>query len=214
MPTDAHLLVQGRWPKLRKLTLGDVSIDWLHGPIDPTQKRPFITWLEAHTRLESLNLSRHTIQSAHLSDLDSTCLHLSSFSGTMQQLQALPHIHSSLKSVSFREPLFTRDISPQSVAGLLQGLSSLTELKISFMLHSMYDSGNLLRSLIVSCPRLRHLDLTCGSKPSFQLVRASFYHASSSLLIIIICTSGCLLQDNTWICEAMQPLSNHREISR
>lgn len=37
------------------------------------------------------------------------------------------------------------------------------------MLHSMYDSGNLLRSLIASCPQLRHLELTCGHKPSFQL---------------------------------------------
>ena len=171
MPTDAHLLVEGRWPKLRKLSLGDVSIDWLHGPVDPTQKRPFITWLEAHPNLESLDLSRHTIQSAHLSNLNSTSLQLSSFSGTMPQLQALPHIHSSLKSVSFREPLLTRDISPQGVAGLLQGLSNVTELKISFMLHSMYDSGNLLRSLIASCPQLQHLDLTCGSRPSFQLVR-------------------------------------------
>jgi hypothetical protein len=184
MPTDAHLLVEGRWPKLRQLTLGDVSIDWLHGPVDPTQKRPFITWLEAHPSLESLNLSRHTIQSAHLSDLDSTGFQLSSFSGTMQQLQALPHIHSSLKSVSFREPLLTRDISPQAVASLLQGLSSLTELRISFMLHSMYDSGNLLRSLIVSCPRLQHVDLTCGSKPSFQLVGAMSYHPISSYLFV------------------------------
>lgn len=169
MPTDAHWLVEGRWPKLRNLTLGDVSIDWMHAPVDPTQKRPFIIWLEAHTNLESLNLSRHTIQSTHLSDLDSASFQLSSFSGTMQQLQALPHIHASLKSVTFREPLLTRDISPQAVAGLLQGLTSLTELRISFMLHSMYDSGNLLRSLIASCPHLQLLDLTCGSKPSFQL---------------------------------------------
>jgi hypothetical protein len=178
MPTDAHMLVEGRWPKLRKLSLGDVSIDWVPGPVDPTQKRPFITWLEAHPTLESLNLSRHTIQSAYLSDLDATSLHLSSFSGTMPQLQALPHIHSSLKSATFREPLLTRDVSPQAVASLLQGMSNLTDLKISFMLHSMYDSGNLLRSLIASCPHLKHLDLTCGSKPSFQLVCASRHFLS------------------------------------
>jgi len=30
--------------------------------------------------------------------------------------------------------------------------------------------GNLLGSLIQSCPKLRHLELTCGHKPSFQLV--------------------------------------------
>lgn len=38
----------------------------------------------------------------------------------------------------------------------------------------MYDSGNLLRSLIQSCPNLRHLDLTCAHKPSFQLVSRCF----------------------------------------
>jgi len=87
----------------------------------------------------------------------------------MQQLQALPYLHPFLKSVTFRDPMLTREVSAQAVAGLLQGLSSLIELKISFVLHSMYDSGNLLRSLITSCPHLQHLELTCGSKPSFQL---------------------------------------------
>jgi hypothetical protein len=212
MPTDAHLLVEGRWPKLRKLTLGDVSIDWLHGPVDPTQKRPFVTWLEAHPNLESLNLSRHTIQSVHLSDLDSSCFQLSSFSGTIQQLQALPHIHSSLKSVSFREPLLTRDTSPQTVASLLQGMTHLTELKISFILHSMYDSGSLLRSLIVSSPHLQHLDLTCSNKPSFQLVRASSY--LSLLFTYHLYFTGRLFQDNPRIHKAPQPPSNHRQIPR
>ena len=171
LPTDAHMLVEGRWPNLRKLTLGDVSIDWVPGPVDPTQKRPFIEWLQAHPNLESLSLSRHTIQAAHLSTLDPSCFQLSSFSGTMQQLQAVPHLHSFLKSVSFRDPMPTREVSAQAVAGLLQGLVSLTELKISFVLHSMYDSGSLLRSLIASCPHVQHLDLTCAGKPSFHLVR-------------------------------------------
>jgi hypothetical protein len=172
LPTDVHSLVEGRWPHLRKLVLGDVSIDWVPGPINPAQKRPFISFLEAHPKLDSLSLSRYSIQASHLSTLDPGSLQLSSFSGTLQQLQALPYLHQYLKSVTFRDPMQTREVSAQAVAGLLQGLPGLTELKISFMLHSMYDSGNLLRSLITSCPRLRHLELTCGNKPSFQLVRS------------------------------------------
>ena len=97
---------------------------------------------------------------------------VTSFSGTHQQLQALPHLHSSLKSVTFRDPVETREVSSITVASLLRDITSLTELKVSFTLHSMYDSGNLLRSLVQACPNLRRLDLTCEHKPSFHL--ASF----------------------------------------
>ncbi|KAF5385948.1 hypothetical protein D9615_002663 [Tricholomella constricta] len=169
LPTDVHALVEGRWPKLRKLALGDVSIDWIPGLLAQGEKRPFITFLEAHPTLDSLSLSRYTIQPAHLATLDPGSLQLSSFSGTLQQLQALPYLQSHLKSVTFRDSMQTRETSAQAVASLLQGFSHLTDLKISFNLHSMYDSGNLLRSLISSCPHLRKLELTCGNKPSFQL---------------------------------------------
>ncbi|KAF8893410.1 hypothetical protein BD779DRAFT_1669709 [Infundibulicybe gibba] len=169
LPADARHVVQGQWPKLQKLTLGDVSIDWVSAIANAGQKRPFISFLETHPNLQSLNISRHTIEPIHLASLTPETMQLTSFTGTLQQLQALPHFHHKLTSVTFREPMQTREVSALAVAGLLQSLTELTELKISFMLHSMYDSGNLLRSLIASCPRLRHLELTCGHKPSFQL---------------------------------------------
>ncbi|KAG5650890.1 hypothetical protein H0H81_010651 [Sphagnurus paluster] len=169
LPTDIHALVEGRWPKLRKLSLGDVSIDWIPGILEQGEKRPFVKFLEAHPLLEDLNLSRYTIQPAHLATLDPGSMQLKSFSGTLQQLQALPYLQPHLQSVTFRDPMQTREISAQAVASLLQGLSCLTQLKISFNLQSMYDSGNILRSLVMSCPHLRHLELTCGNKPSFQL---------------------------------------------
>ncbi|KAG6861904.1 hypothetical protein C0995_009854 [Termitomyces sp. Mi166 len=169
LPTDIHTLVHARWPKLRKLVLGDVSIDWSPSPADPPDKRPFIAFLEAHSALESLSLSKYNVLPQHLSSIDPGTLRISSFTGTLQQLQALPHLHTHLKSVTFRDPMLTREISTQAVSALLQSLPNLNKLKVSFILHSMYDSGNLLRSLIVACPRLRHLDLTCGNKPSFQM---------------------------------------------
>ncbi|KAG6840685.1 hypothetical protein C0991_005044 [Blastosporella zonata] len=170
LPTDVHTLVDGRWPKLRKLILGDVSIDWTPASTaDQFDKRPFVAFLEAHTSLESLSLSKYNVLPAHLSSIDPGSLHITSFTGTMQQLQALPYLQSCLKSVKFRDPVQTREVSAQAVAGVLQGLSHLTKLTISFKLHSMYDSGSLLPSLISACPNLRHLDLTCANKPSFQL---------------------------------------------
>lgn len=171
IPADIHALVQGHWPKLRKLTLGDICIDWIARPLTPGEKRPFIAFLEAHPDLKVINLSRHNIQPIHFSSLDPACLSsVMSFSGTHQQLQALPHLHPSLKQVSFREPVETREVSAPTIASLLRELTSLTDLRITFALHSMYDSGNLLRSLIQSCPNLRRLELTCAHKPSFQLV--------------------------------------------
>ncbi|TFK25240.1 hypothetical protein FA15DRAFT_756029 [Coprinopsis marcescibilis] len=170
VPTDMHYIVDGRWPKLRKLTLGDVCIDWFPRSLGQGEKRPFVAFLEAHDQLETLSLSRHTIQPIHLSSLDPTGLsRVTSFSGTHQQLQALPHLHPFLRSVTFRDAVETREVSAPTVASLLRELTCLTDLKIAFTLHSMYDSGNLLRSLIQSCPKLRHLELTCAHKPSFQL---------------------------------------------
>ncbi|KAL0956664.1 hypothetical protein HGRIS_002796 [Hohenbuehelia grisea] len=168
LPTDAHSLVNGRWPKLRKLTLGDVSIDW-HPTTINLEKRPFISFLEEHSSIRSLSLSRHNIQSNHFAANPVTFTHLTEFSGTLEQLQVLPHLHASLQSVSFRDPMQTRELTPLAVVGVLQSMSSLTHLRISFVLHSMYDSGSLLRSLIQSCPHLQHLDLTCAHKPSFHL---------------------------------------------
>lgn len=170
VPTDIHCLVGGRWPTLKKLSLGDVCWDWFPRSSSPGEKRPFVAFLEAHEYLASISLSRHTIQPIHLSTLSPESLSgVTSFSGTHQQLQALPHLHSSLKSVTFRDPVETREVSSITVASLLRDITSLTELKVSFTLHSMYDSGNLLRSLVQACPNLRHLDLTCEHKPSFHL---------------------------------------------
>jgi hypothetical protein len=175
IPADIHALVQGYWPKLKKLSLGDICIDWIPRPLTPGEKRPFVAFLETHKELQAINLSRHNIQPIHFASLDPTSLpSVMSFSGTHQQLQALPHLHRSLKQVALRDPVETREVSAPTIASILRELTSLTDLRISFALHSMYDSGNLLRSLIQSCPNLRHLDLTCAHKPSFQLVSHYF----------------------------------------
>ncbi|KAF7361646.1 hypothetical protein MVEN_00508000 [Mycena venus] len=161
-------LVDGRWPHLHKLALGDVSINW--DPVATTAgKCPFITFLEAHPELQTLGLSRHNIDPAHLNSLDPDALKLTSFSGTLAQLQALSHSYSSLKSLTFRDPVWSRDVTTMTVSSVLQQLTALTELNISFMLHSPYDSSSILRALRASCPNLQHLHLSCIRKTSFQL---------------------------------------------
>ncbi|KAJ4483813.1 hypothetical protein J3R30DRAFT_3285141 [Lentinula aciculospora] len=170
-PVDARPLSYARWPNLRRLVLGDVAVDWLPGDAltAPDAKSPFIEFLEAHPNLQSLGLSRSNVSHARLATMAPDTVKLRSFTGTLEQLQSIPHMHKYLDTVAFREPMRTRDVTALAVAGLLQKLTALTKLKISFMLHSMYDSGNLLRSLIASCPNLTHLELAYGHKPSFQL---------------------------------------------
>ncbi|KAJ7079081.1 hypothetical protein B0H15DRAFT_520463 [Mycena belliarum] len=168
-PADARCLVDGRWPNLHKLTLGDITIDW-NPASSPAAKAPFVSFLEAHTELESLGLSRHNIDPAHLNSLAHGALKLTCFTGTLTQLQALTHCsHSSLKTLTFREPVWSRDVTTMTLSGLLQQLTVLTELHISFMLHSPYDGSSILRALVSSCPHLQHLTLSCIRKTSFQL---------------------------------------------
>ncbi|KAJ7594558.1 hypothetical protein C8J56DRAFT_927034 [Mycena floridula] len=167
LPMDIHGLVVGRWPKLKRLFLGDVIVDWTPHALSD-EKRPFISFLEDHSSLRSLGLSRRNIDSAHLSTLEPDSLKLTTFNGTLQQLQSLRGQFHSLKSLSFRDALQTREVTAPAIASVLQNMS-LTKLKIAFLLHTSYDSANLLRSLVNSCPHLKHLDLTCAHKPSFQL---------------------------------------------
>ncbi|KAG7091006.1 hypothetical protein E1B28_010071 [Marasmius oreades] len=168
-PTEVHHILDGRWPKLRKFTLGDVVVDRAQNPFGPPSQTSFIEFLEAHPLIEDLSLSRANGHHAQLSTVDPSTLKLRAFSGTLEQLQALSHTHQYIESVTFRESMQTREVTSLVVAGLLQRLTALTKLKISFTLHSMYDSCNLLKSLISSCPNLRHLELICGHRPSFQI---------------------------------------------
>ncbi|KAJ7747250.1 hypothetical protein B0H16DRAFT_1555259 [Mycena metata] len=167
-PADARCLVEGRWPNLHKLSLGDISIDW--DPTSPTTKCPFITFLEAHTEIQSLSLSRHNFDPVQLNSLGHDGLRqMTCFSGTLSQLQALSHSYSTLKSLTFREPVWSRDVTTLALASVLQQLTALTELNISFMLHSPYDSTSILRALISSCSNLQHLHLSYIRNTSFQL---------------------------------------------
>ncbi|KAF7376389.1 hypothetical protein MSAN_00054400 [Mycena sanguinolenta] len=166
-PSDAGCLVDGRWPRLQKLALGDVSVSW--EPVAAPGKSAFVNFLEAHTELQSLSLSRHNVDPAQLNSLEMDALKLTSFSGTLAQLQALSRSYSSLKSLTFRDPVWSRDVTTMTISSILQQLTSLNNLNITFMLHSPYDSSSILRALISSCPHLQHLTLSCIRKPSFQI---------------------------------------------
>ncbi|CAK5281631.1 unnamed protein product [Mycena citricolor] len=166
-PVDVRCLTEGRWPHLHKLRLGDVAVDWTTPPT--TGKGAFIAFLEAHDGLHSLGLSRHNVDHRHLTALEPDILKLSSFTGTFPQLQTLVSTYPHLMSLTFREPLWSRDVMTMTLSSVLQQLPALTQLNVTFLLHSPYDSSSILRALMSSCPNLRDLKLSCIRTSSFQL---------------------------------------------
>jgi hypothetical protein len=182
-PINAFQIANARWHNLRKLNIGDLRIESLPNIVEPTTtKAPFIAFLEAHPKLQSVKLSRHTIHPSHFSHLGPETLPcVTEFSGTLEQLQQLPHTHPRLKSVTFLDPIRSRPVTTSTMAAVLQNLPALVNLRVSFALHSMYDSTSFLRSLIAACPRLESLELTCSDVPSFQLVRHAIHHSSRAL---------------------------------
>lgn len=172
-PVDAHRLCHGRWPNLRRLQLGNVTVDWM--PNAAGDRTPFLTFLRNHDSLEGLHLSTQAgISSEDLEQLDPDSLpNLTHFSGSINHLQAIPHA-STLKSVHIPQALVIRELTPVTLSNVLQRTSSVSTLKLKFVVQSGYDGLGVLRSIASSCPQLRHLDLTCSQRNSFSLVCSRF----------------------------------------
>ncbi|KAF9227209.1 hypothetical protein BS17DRAFT_793737 [Gyrodon lividus] len=162
-----HPLCHARWPRLHTLSLGDILLDW-----QPRAgvKPPFVALLEAHPHLRSLRTSRAALNPALLPSLTRGSLpELTHFGGAIEHLQSLANIHSQITSVSLDEPLIVRDLAPLLVAGVLQGLKSLTELRVYFVFQSPHDGGSLIRSIVNACPDLTALEVICARGPSFTI---------------------------------------------
>jgi len=169
-----HPLCSARWPLLHSLSLGDIILDW-SGSLPEGSKRPFITFLEAHQRLQSLRTSRTALSPHLLPSLDPSALsHLTHFAGSLEHLQALASSDPKITHLAIEEPLIIRDFAPLLITGVLQSLRYLTELRVAFVFHSYHESGSLIRSLTNACPGVTTLEITCAKRPSLRVVSSSF----------------------------------------
>ncbi|KAG1739270.1 hypothetical protein EDB19DRAFT_1635797 [Suillus lakei] len=165
-----HPLCSARWPLLHSLSLGDIMLDWSTGPGPMSSKRPFIAFLEAHPGLRFFRTSRTALSPHVLPSLDPSALpHLTHFAGSLEHLQALAPSHPQITHLAIEEPLIIRDLAPLLVAGVLQSLRCLTELRIAFVFHSSYESGSLIKNLVGACPGLTTLEITCARRSSFKV---------------------------------------------
>jgi hypothetical protein len=183
-PIDAHRLPRGRWPRLRVLVLGDVVTDW-HISLNSAAKRSFVTFLDAHPSLTTLNLwgrQPSTGAPAILEALQPESLaKVCHFGGTLDQLLAFRH-KAHLQSLRVVEHILLRESTPLAMTGILSAVPNLTSLQISFTLLRGYDNGNIVRSIASACPLLENLDFTCAGRPSFKLVRLIFGPHSHTIL--------------------------------
>ncbi|KAK0242499.1 hypothetical protein EDD85DRAFT_292416 [Armillaria nabsnona] len=171
---DIRHITHGRWPHLRCLTLGDLSIQprkrrrvsWIKEPT-------FTDFLLAHPSLHKLNL-----QYAGGDNFPTALIlppmalpHLEAFTGTLKYVATLPN-PSLIKSLSLTSLFYSTPSIPY-LCSILESLTSLSSLSIwfdlSFNAKIDRDHGSLLRDLLSSCPQLSHLDLTCYTFPSFDV---------------------------------------------
>ncbi|KAK0468083.1 uncharacterized protein EV420DRAFT_1259714 [Desarmillaria tabescens] len=172
---DIRHITHGRWPRLRCLTLGDLSIQ--------PRKRQRVSWIKeptftdfllAHPSLQKLNL-----QYAGGDNFPASLIlppmalpYLEVFTGTLKYVATLPN-PSLIKSLSLTSLLYSMSSIPY-LCSILESLTSLSSLGIwfdlSFNAKIDHDHGSLLRDLLSSCPQLSHLDLTCYTYPSFDVV--------------------------------------------
>jgi hypothetical protein len=159
---DGDQLANARWQNLRKFCLGNVFID------QSPARAPYVTFLEAHPKLNSIQLSKHTLAFLSLSAVSTQALpDITNFGGTLHQLERLPHIHSRLKTLSLCDPISTLEFNAATV---LRNMTALTDLRISFNPGYEHDNTSLLHSLIATCPQLERLDLSCVISLSFHVV--------------------------------------------
>lgn len=169
---DARELLHGRWPKLRSLSIGDVVLNGhvgVHSTLDP----PIRSFFNAHRTLEALQLQSRAQSVAApevFVDLHPDALaKVSAFSGTLDQVQALPAC-ASLKTLRVPE-VMTYHEGTMSISASLAALPSLASLTIAFCPDQGYDNGSTLRAVVAACPHLHHLDFTVACRPSFTIVR-------------------------------------------
>jgi hypothetical protein len=186
-PMYALRLLEGRWPYLRSLALGPLKFD-AFGTIPLNGLN---TFLEAHDSLEQISLNDVSV---NLSALPVEALsNLKHLISSIDQFRALcargfmpqnlqfalqnphtqfPHsgLSESLQTLTLKEPIPLRELTPLAVSSMLSAMHALTSLTAVFSLESGYDSNGVFRTIVSACPQMMHLDLTCTNKPSFYLV--------------------------------------------
>ncbi|KAJ7269876.1 hypothetical protein C8J57DRAFT_323006 [Mycena rebaudengoi] len=161
---DTRRVVEGKWPRLRDLELGDCSMAG-NGTGSPRMymETPFMRFLAAHPELERLRLPSLSSFPKAINLPPSSLPKLREFSGNVSHIKGLPNL-ARITSISLvHQPLSEKMVS--LVCGTLRHMKSLTSLSIWLHLDSQSDHYAVFRNLLDSCRGLTHLDLSCSESP-------------------------------------------------
>ncbi|KAJ7211243.1 hypothetical protein GGX14DRAFT_449608 [Mycena pura] len=159
---DTRRVVQGRWPQLRDLELGDCSMAG-SGSSRIYMETPFMLFLAAHPALERLRFPSLSSFPRAIILPASSLPNLREFSGNVAHIKGLPNLPRITTLSLVHQPLSEKMVS--LVCDTLRHMRSLTSLSIWLHLDSQTDHYAVFRNLLDSCRSLAHLDLACSEAP-------------------------------------------------
>ncbi|KAK7039486.1 Dna polymerase gamma [Favolaschia claudopus] len=159
---DTRRVVQGRWPLLRDLELGNCSMAG-SGSSRVLMEAPFMQFLAAHPAIERLQLPSLSSFPRAIVLPSGALPNLREFAGNAAHVKGLPNL-ARIKTLSLvHQPLSEKMLS--LVCGTLKHMKSLTSLSIWLHLDAQTDHYAVFRTLFDSCRRLLHLELSCSEAP-------------------------------------------------
>ncbi|KAJ7108514.1 hypothetical protein C8R44DRAFT_884592 [Mycena epipterygia] len=159
---DTRRVVQGRWPHLRDLELGDCSMAG-SGSSRIFMETPFMRFLAAHPALDRLRLPSLSSFPKAIILPPSSLPNLHEFCGNVSHIKGLPNLPHITTLSLVHQPLSEKMVS--LVCGTLRHMRSLTSLSIWLHLDLQSDHYAVFRNLLDSCRGLKHLDLACSEAP-------------------------------------------------
>ncbi|KAJ7158293.1 hypothetical protein C8R43DRAFT_1105626 [Mycena crocata] len=159
---DTRRVVQGRWPLLHDLELGDCSMAG-NGTSRIFMETPFMRFLAAHPELERLRLPSLSSFPKAIVLPPSSLPNLREFAGNVGHIRGLPNLPHITTLSLVHQPLSEKMVA--LVCGTLKHMKSLTSLSIWLHLDSQSDHYAVFRNLLDSCRNLTHLDLACSETP-------------------------------------------------
>lgn len=185
---DARHITAGRWPRLRKLTLGDMRLLQSSGNEEkPPDSQTLSNFLLAHPDLQEVAFF-HPGVTGFPSELvlpQFALPRMYSFSGPSRYIRSLPH-PNHIQHLSITTLHHCLSAFPPTYA-MLRAFPCLTSLTLWIDLsfanrNVVHDDGNIFRSLLQSCPQLLHLEVFCFTRPTFQVKEFSAALCRSSQL--------------------------------
>lgn len=175
-PFNIRHVTAGRWPRLRSLTLGDMTLMLGRGEKALLQENEaFRQFFLAHPSLQTLAF-QHAGGTGFPSSLSlprSALPSVTSFRGPPRYVKSLPNPRY-LRELTISTLHHSMSSLPPTCA-ILKGLPSLSSLSISidlsFASHNTPHADRKIFSMLLQCcPRLHHIDVMCFTRPTFYVV--------------------------------------------